>query len=111
MQICTNDRIAVGGGSPGVTSIPREIMTPSGGVMVQPNEWGFALAFEGDCLLEATTSPCITFNSPALSKLQPDGSRIELMNIEAWTLTPCITEEQAELMECSQLFLKRHGTI
>jgi hypothetical protein len=120
-QICHHNRLSVGGGS---TSQPREIGPKDGislggesstlveeSVSIVENEWGFALAFEDGDMMSATSSPCITFNSPSLSKMHSDGSRFELINLEAWALTPCITMQEAQIMECGQLFLKRHMTI
>jgi hypothetical protein len=102
-QICQSDRIAIGGGT---TSSPREI---SQGVTIQPNEFGFGICFDNRDLLHASSSPCLTFNSPSLSKIHPDGSKFELLNLEVWSFTPCISIEEAELMECHHLFLKRHA--
>jgi hypothetical protein len=88
-QICQSDRIAVGGGT---TSSPREI---SQGVTVQPNEFGFGICFDNRDLLNASSSPCLTFNSPSLSKIHSDGSKFELLNLEVWTFTPCLSIEEA----------------
>jgi hypothetical protein len=44
----------------------------------------------------------VTFNSPSLSKKHSDGSRFEVSNMEFWTLTPCISVEEAKRMEKSK---------
>jgi hypothetical protein len=101
-QICTHDRVAVGGGT---VSAPQMV---ADGTIVEPNQFGFAIAFDGSSLLEATSSPSITFNSPGLSMLHQDGSKFELLNLEVWALTPCITVEEAQRMACQKLFLQRN---
>jgi hypothetical protein len=68
------------------------------------HNWGFGLALQSD-LLQGSSSPCITFGSPSLSKAHPDGSLFEIMNVELWTTTPCMTEEEAEKLELGKLFL------
>jgi hypothetical protein len=40
-----------------------------------------------------------------------DGSKMEFVNVEVWGLTPCLTVEEAQLMENRHLFLKRNATI
>ncbi len=103
-QICQHDKIVIGAGTPASAHM---IAT---GVTLQPEEFGFGIAFEGDSLIEASSEACVTFNSPALSNIHSDGSKFELVNLEVWTLTPSITEEEARRMECNNLFLKRHVT-
>ena len=109
-QLCNYDRIAVGGGTP---SSPRHVM---GGAdddtVLMPNQFGFALSFDDNIdLLEVTSCPCVTFNSPSLSKLHGDGSRMELVNLEAWTLTPFRDIKEAEVMELGRMFLRRNVTV
>jgi hypothetical protein len=104
-QICRHDKIAVGGGTP---SGPIEIAT---GATLQPKDFGFGIAFDGDYMLEASSSACMTFNSPSLSEIHSDGSKFELINLEVWALTPCITLEEARRMDYHRLFLKRNATM
>jgi hypothetical protein len=107
IQMCHSyptTKIAIGGGC---ASFPREVQ---GGISVSPHEWGYGLCFEDDFLIEGTTSPCITFNSPALSEKHKNGSNFELINLEMWALTPCLCEKEAEMMECNRLFLQRNMT-
>jgi hypothetical protein len=111
IQLCTHDRIAVGGGIPASSSS----LSSSGGEKKMADdedsrkhhEWGFGLAIQSD-LLQGSSSPCITFGSPSLSNTHPDGSLFEIINIELWTLTPCRTVEEAEKLELGKLFLQRH---
>ena len=77
---------------------------------MKSTEWGFGLAFGGD-LQEGTSSPCITFESPSLSKLHEDGSLFQVSNFEIWTLTPCTSLADAEKMEAGRLRIERSMTI
>ena len=79
IQLCHHDRIAIGGGD----------------LSDDYNKWGFGLVFEKD-LLRGTSSPCVTFMSPSLSSRHPDGEVFEVRNLEVWTLTPCVTMDEAE---------------
>jgi hypothetical protein len=99
IQLCTQDRIAVGGGMP---NGEKKTEDPT----VKSHEWGFGLAIQGD-LLVGSSSPCVTFGSPSLSNVHSDGSLFEIVNLELWTLTPCVTKEEAENLEVGKLFLQR----
>jgi hypothetical protein len=99
VQLCHIDRMAVGGGSPDDESIVSDELSH-----VRMTEWGFGLAFDKD-LQQGTSSPCVTFNSPSLSKKHADGSRFEVSNMEFWTITPCISVEEAKRMEKSKSML------
>jgi len=81
----------------------------AGGKMVEPNNFGFGLLFDGDNLLEVSSSPCLTYGSPSLSEIHSDGAKMELLNLELWALTPCITLEEAQNMEHKQLFFKENA--
>ena len=123
IQLCTHDRVAVGGGIPNSsvasTSSEKKNVATSGSAIHNSNSsnenynplddhkrhWGFGLALQSD-LLQGSSSPCITFGSPSLCKAHSDGSLFEIINIELWTTTPCMTEEDAEKLELSKLFLQ-----
>jgi len=98
-QLCTHDRIAVGGGTP---SGEKKTCDPP----INPHEWGFGLDIQGDMLV-GSSSPCVTFDSPSLSKVHADGSLFEIVNLELWTLTPCTSVQDAERLELGKLFLDR----
>lgn len=100
IQLCTQDRLAVGGGSP-ESGEKKDENDPA------MHDFGFGLAIQGD-LLEGSSSPCVTFGSPSLSALHPDGSLFEIINLELWTLTPCGTEDEAEKLELGKLFLQQN---
>jgi len=110
IQLCTHDRIAVGGGMPAQTSAEKKMDEPSRGSPLVENsyDWGFGLALQSD-LLQGSSSPCVTFGSPSLCQAQPSGSKFEVINVELWTTTPCMTEEDAERLELGKLFLGPNG--
>ncbi|KAL3939015.1 MAG: hypothetical protein SGBAC_006180 [Bacillariaceae sp.] len=99
-QLCTHDRIAMGGGTP--TGERKTAQEPP----ISPHEWGYGLGIEGD-LLVGSSNPCATFNSPSLSKVHADGSLFEIVNLELWALTPCTSVQEAERLELGKLFLER----
>ena len=103
IQLCTHDKIAVGGG----TGKPVNGDANSGSP-IKAHEWGFGLALEPD-MLNGTSSPSVTFGSPSLSKEHADGTPFEIVNLELWTLTPCARLEDAEKLELGLLFLRKHG--
>lgn len=132
IQLCTHDRIAVGGGSRDSTpSSPKRGQLASQPIMplvsktntnvaesshpskkmedsYKDHEWGFGITLEAD-LLHGTTSPCLTFGSPSLSTEHSDGSHFEVINVELWTMTPCLRLEEAEKLELGRLFLEKHS--
>jgi len=114
IQLCTHDRIAVGGGIPeDSTSAEKKSNEPSSKnspLVENSHDWGFGLALQSD-LLQGSSSPCVTFGSPSLCKAQPNGSRFEIINVELWTTTPCMTEEEAEKLELGKLFLGSSSNI
>lgn len=105
IQLCTHDRIAVGGGTPSEKKSGDDYTV--GPSPVQPHEWGFGLAISSD-FLSGTSSPCVTFGSPSLSHVHSDGTVFEIVNLELWTTTPCFTVEDAEKLELGKLFLERN---
>jgi hypothetical protein len=110
IQLCSNDKISIGGGtyvSPPTFSDQSDMVHAEIQDKYKAHEWGFGLTIESD-FLHGTSSPCLTFGSPSLSTLHSDGSLFEIMNIELWTLTPCIRQEDAEKLELGQLFLQVH---
>jgi hypothetical protein len=102
IQLCTQDKIAVGGGS--ANSLSSEMLDR---LPTEAHEWGFGLSLDGD-LLHGTSAPSVTFMNPPLSTMHSDGSRFEILNIELWALTPCMSLKEAEKLELGNLFLQRH---
>lgn len=110
IQFCTHDRIAIGGGIPKDDVDGAEKKTQTEPVLPLDHDYGFGLALGAD-LLEGTSSPCMTFDSPSLCKSYPNGERFEVMNVELWTMTPCMTEDEAERLELGKLFLSSKSSI
>ena len=48
------------------------------------------------------SEPCETFDDPRLAQVFTDGM-FEVANIEVWTLTPCVTLEDAKKLEARKL--------
>lgn len=114
VQLCTTEKLGVGGGSGSSeeqlvgASRSSEEQPLENDIHVNEHEWGFGLTIQKDWI-HGTSSPCLTFGSPSLSREHADGSVFEIMNLELWTLTPCASVEQAEKMELGKLFLESHS--
>ena len=112
VQYCTHDMIAVGGGTLGDDNRDdepdeqRDFPPFSEGFTKAVDSGGFGLALDSD-LLRGTSSSCSTFQSPPLSKLHPN-SPFEILNMEVYTLTPCINVNHAESLEMKSLFLESY---
>jgi hypothetical protein len=104
IQLCTHDRLGIGGGN-GDEAYEDTVFQD--GKPIKAHQWGFGLTIDSD-MLHGTTSPCVTFSSPSLSIEHADGSVFEIINLELWTLTPCIRLEEAEKLELGALFLEKH---
>jgi hypothetical protein len=108
IQLCNSNRLALGGGSPDDSD---SVCNNDDLSHIKLTEWGFGLAFGGD-LQQGTSSPCITFESPSLSKVHMDGTLFEVSNLEIWSLTPCINLYDAERLEdCKMAQIKRCMTV
>jgi hypothetical protein len=109
IQLCRPDRLIVGGGGGGEqahrhpppslaaadsSSTSSTCSVPPAASHGKTPEWGFGLWLEHD-LLRGSSSPCLTFQSPSLSRIHAEGSLFEIRNLEVWSLTPCISVEQA----------------
>ena len=80
VQYCSSQMIAVGGGDWNVSS-------PFG----KGEAKGIGLLLDGD-LQGGESYSCATFCNPCLSRK----NEFSILNIEVWTLTPCMTEIEAE---------------
>eukprot|EP00957_Ditylum_brightwellii_P015240 1148246-Ditylum_brightwellii.AAC.1 len=47
---------------------------------------------------------CATFDSPCLSNIAKDGT-FEIVNVEAWTMTPVDAHHEAERLEMARHFV------
>ncbi len=99
VQLCTYDMIAVGGGQldeDGKQKLP---------VGLDPNAYsGFGFAINDD-LLNGSTSPCATFCNKCLVGDSSEGEIFQVVNLECWSLTPCMTVDSAEKLEMTQFFV------
>lgn len=112
VQYCTHDMMAIGGGSlPEDDSADepdeQRDLPPSNSVFTKASEGGFGLAIDSE-LLRGTSSSCATFQSPPLCKAHPNRP-FEILNMEVWTLTPCINVDEAENLEMRTLFLEGYN--
>lgn len=112
VQYCSHDIIAIGGGSLPEDNCADEAeeqrdLPPQNSVFTKANEGGFGLAIDSE-LLRGTSSSCATFQNPPLSKAHPNGP-FEILNMEVWTLTPCINVDEAENLEMRTLFLEGYN--
>lgn len=93
VQVCQHDLLAVGGDESMEDNLVR---APSA-----ERSSGFAFALHSD-LLRGTTSPCSSFQSPALCGKDDTSSVFCTAGLEVWTLTPCRDVDSAEKLEMAK---------
>ena len=96
IQMSDPTKLVIGGGYPDNDDDDSE-----------SNEWGFGIALGSD-LFEGTSSHCVTFKSPTLSKSSPKGEVFEVSNMEVWTFTPCNNLKDADQLEMGRMFVLSH---
>jgi hypothetical protein len=97
VQYCTKKTIAVGGGDWG-----DDLVSP------YPNEpTGTGFMIDGD-LMGGETNSCSTFANPRLCGRSSKKNEFDIINLEVWTVTPCISEPDAELLEMRRLFVEEN---
>mmetsp|Transcript_27730 Transcript_27730/g.39170 ORF Transcript_27730/g.39170 Transcript_27730/m.39170 type:complete len:488 (+) Transcript_27730:43-1506(+) len=101
IQLCTQNRIAVGGGDIEEENVDGRD-TAEG--------YGFGLAIDWD-LLNGSSSPCATFRNPCLSSHGFEGKTFQIVNLEMWTLTPCLTVDAAEKLEMTKFFVSESNRV
>lgn len=99
VQFCQHNRIGLGGGAINDTDDENN----DGNNTENKDVGSFGLVLE-DNLLHGSSGPCATFNNPCLAPSSPNGV-FEVANLEVWTLTPYVTEDDAEKNEFSMLFM------
>jgi hypothetical protein len=112
IQLCTNDKIALGGGtrlqpdSEGgdVHSIVEDSVDDVGDAYLEWSNYGFGLALD-DLLLHGTTSPCATFGNSNLINCGKGGELFDVLNLEVWTFTSAQNELEAQRSEMSLFFV------
>jgi hypothetical protein len=98
VQYCTKRAVAVGGGDykDGEDSCPH-IGEPT----------GIGLMIDAD-LLGGETNSCSTFANPRLCGKSSNSNEFDIINLEVWTVTPCLSEPEAELLEMRRLFVEEN---
>jgi hypothetical protein len=106
IQLCTSNRIAVGGGKLSENE-EENIAADSIDYYLEDEEKaiGFGIAIDAD-LLNGTSSPCATYRNPCLLSHSSKGEVFQILNLEVWTLTPCVTVASAEKLEMTKFFVE-----
>jgi len=115
VQLSNTKRLYVGGGHPEDEVMDNiEQFRKSGTVNATAKEhWGMSIALDKD-LLHGTSTKCATFGGSCalIGSARNDGSSVfEVMNMEVWALTPCMTEELAEELELGRTFVMTGGIV
>ena len=106
VQLCTSDKIAVGGGELDTTGKEEHGNDAAQYVYLEEGEhYGFGIAVADD-LLHGTSSPCATFRNPCLVNHSSRGEVFEIVNLEVWSFTPCDTVDAAERLEMTKFFVQ-----
>jgi TLD len=96
IQYCTTQTLAVGGGTDWTDT---DLGSPYEG---EPSGTGFLI--DGD-LMGGETSSCVTFANPRLGDRSARTNEFDIHALEVWTVTPCLTIEDAEEMQMRRMFL------
>lgn len=97
IQYCTPRTIAIGGGTDWGDT--KEGSPYEG----EPSGIGFLV--DGD-LLGGETNSCVTFANPRLGDRSARATEFEIQALEVWTVTPCLTVEEAEQISMRRMFLE-----
>jgi len=100
IQSCTRQRLAVGGGH-----VEKEKGTNLG---EQFKRFGFGLAI--DELSHGCSSPCATYGNPCLVDGSQKTQSFKIVNLEIWTLTPCMTVDSAEKLEMRHFLMNQESS-
>jgi hypothetical protein len=95
IQLCTEDRLAVGGG---------ELAAEGESVEQRSQHFGFGLSID-EYMRNGTSSPCATYRNNCLVDGGTKGRTFQIVNLEVWTLTPCLSVDDAEKLEMTQFFI------
>ena len=108
VQLCTHDRIALGGGGAG-GGVGNDLSMAGNNqqetVQGLALSTGFGMAINDD-LLNGTSSPCATFQNPCLVNPASSSETFQVVNIECWGLTPCFSVDEAEKLEMTKFFVQ-----
>eukprot|EP00977_Amphora_coffeiformis_P013019 scaffold3337_cov169-Amphora_coffeaeformis.AAC.29 len=101
IQYCTERTIAVGGGE---WSLANGVDDSS---PHQDEPMGIAFMLDGD-LMGGETNSCATFANPRLSGKESGSNEFDIVGLEVWTLTPCLTVSEAQKLEDKRAFVERN---
>jgi hypothetical protein len=111
IQLCNNELLAVGGGEletmeavAAAESIDEHNEEDHTLTKERSQRFGFGLSVD-EFMLHGSSSPCATYRNPCLVDGGPNGKAFEIVNLEVWTLTPCMTVDAAEKLEMSKFFI------
>jgi TLD len=102
IQHCSTKGIAIGGGSGSEVEENKSNKSDSWSL----SSSSIGLLLDGD-LMSGETNPCSTFANTTL--LCDDKSTFEILSIEVWTLTPCMTVENALELEEQRALVENHA--
>lgn len=103
-QMCTHDKIGVGVGNMNrYDSIGNVVESEYEKEQRNGKNYGYAICLEDD-FLSGTTSRSACYKSPCFVDAESRGEPFEVLNLEAWTLTPAFSEDSAEKLEMTQYF-------
>ena len=108
VQLCTADKIAVGGGELDMTGKEEhgnDVAAAPYVYLEEGEHYGFGIAIADD-LLHGTSSPCATFRNPCLVNHSSRGEVFEIVNLEVWSFSPCDTVDAAERLEMTKFFVQ-----
>jgi hypothetical protein len=98
VQYCTKRAVAVGGG---------DYKDSSESCPYTGEPTGIGLMIDAD-LLGGETNSCSTFANPRLCGRSSNSNEFDIVNLEVWTVTPCTSEPEAELLEMRRLFVEEN---
>jgi hypothetical protein len=105
IQMCTHDKIGVGVGNMNrYDSLGNMVESEQDEERRNGKNFGYAICLEDD-LLSGTTSQSACYKSPCFVDKESNGEPFDVLNMEAWTLTPAFSQEAAEKLEMTHYFL------
>ena len=104
IQYCTERTLAVGGGE---WSLRNGIDDTS---PHQDEPVGIAFMLDGD-LMGGETNSCATFANPRLCGKASGSNEFDIVGLEVWTLTPCLTVSEAQKLEEKRAFVEKNTVV
>ena len=104
IQYCTERTLAVGGGEWSLTNGIADT-SPH-----QDEPQGIAFMLDGD-LMGGETNSCATFANPRLCGKDSGSNEFDIVGLEVWTLTPCLTVSEAQNLEAKRAFVEQNTIV